>query len=141
MSGSSYSAIDGSGCNWTYQSAMVVGTSYYPADSDVITSVVTPDLVGAATTTNTLSVLNGTRVSQLLGFRVVVAGIATSTISFVIQSGAALSGMTFPADSIYSYMFTEGDDGVALVRLTNANLGCKSAVGTPSVIWFWRKLA
>lgn len=124
--------LENAGCSWTLLDGAVSGTSpAFPLDT-----------VGGVTATATSSYLHLAKGTQIIGYSIVTPQ-AAATISFTLNTGAAMSGLTFPADAITTVIW--GEDGVKLTRFTagpvaNANVGFVTNDAGVVACFFWRKL-
>jgi hypothetical protein len=123
--------FDNAGCSWTLLDGAVSGTSpAYPLDT-----------VGGVTATATLSYLHQCKRSQMIGYSIITPQ-AGATISFCLNTGAAMSGLTLPAAAATTVIWSE--DGIGLTRFAggvpNANLAFKTSDAGVVAVFFWRKL-
>ena len=124
------------GANWTLGAA---GANRFPDG----TSGTFGWQTGAGTATAGGSYLRGAKCVQLLGYTVTATPGAGGTVSFGNHSGTTITGLTFPAEAVGTYLIGEDHDGVRYERNTTistaSNVCVKCSAGVTAIM-HWRKL-
>jgi hypothetical protein len=98
---------------------------------------------GAGTGAAGASYLRGAKCVQILGYTVTATTGAGKTISFGSHNGTTITGLTFPAEAVGTYLIGEDHDGVRYennTSISTASNVCIKCQADVTAIMHWRKL-